>query len=232
MTSKTQNVYQRAHNVMRKIGVIGKNKRNTAQSYDYRGIEDVLTHLQPLLEEEGLLILPITTALQTVPYKEKGYVTYISIDFTFINIDEPSDRFIVPIRGEGFDSLDKSTGKAYSSAYKIMCFQTFCVPTAEAQDIEKDEPKQTPRAVPPAIKIMDDSQVMSTNGWNRIYAATDKLEVLEANRATFLLAVLKKAGISAPTTFASMPISSGKVILVDLEAQIKSKSDFFAEPNV
>ena len=51
-------IYQAIIGVMSDIGVIGKEKRNTQQGFKYRGVDDVMNALQPVMVQHGLFVVP------------------------------------------------------------------------------------------------------------------------------------------------------------------------------
>lgn len=59
-TTTAPHVYRAILGVMGDIGKqgVGKTKRNTQQNYDFRGIDDLMQALSPLLVKHELLILP------------------------------------------------------------------------------------------------------------------------------------------------------------------------------
>jgi len=136
-------VYQKIAAVMAdiaKVG-IGKDKRNQQQNFNYRGVDDVMNALAPLLSHHGLLVLPRVTKREVVERQSaKGnalfYVT-VDMEFDFIAAEDGSKHTVGPIVGEAMDSGDKASNKAMSIAYKYACFQAFCIPT-EATAVEAD----------------------------------------------------------------------------------------------
>lgn len=113
---------------------IPKSNRNTQQNYSFRGIDDVLTALAPLLSEHRVLILPkVLGYTQSEGETKNGGAIYkmvAHLQYTFVHIDDGS-TVSVELLGEGMDSGDKESNKAHSAAYKLMAIQTFCIPTTD-----------------------------------------------------------------------------------------------------
>jgi hypothetical protein len=135
-------VYAAIHAVMAELAKIGipKSQRNEKQNYNFRGIDDVLGALAPLLVQHNLLIIPQGNShtLQECTSAE-GKITFrsaVTLNYKFVSVDDGSTDF-AQVFGEGLDWGDKATNKAHSAAYKLMAIQTFCIPTGEPdQDSE------------------------------------------------------------------------------------------------
>jgi len=112
-------------------GGISKARKNQAQGYSFRGIDDVLQALAGLLPTHGLTILPrVISCARQKELNAKGttlfYVT-TDVEFDLVAVEDGS-RHTVRFIGEAMDSGDKATNKAMSAAYKYMALQTFCIP--------------------------------------------------------------------------------------------------------
>lgn len=72
---------------------------------------------------------------------------------TFVNVDDPDDRFEVAMHGQGIDSQDKAVSKATTSADKYALLNAFQIPTGKDPDEEgEDVPtgqRQQPRQQAP-----------------------------------------------------------------------------------
>lgn len=133
--------------VMGDIGAIGKDQTNPIQKYKYRGIDDVMNALQPALIKHGVYITPtIIDHEREERSNSKGNLliySVVKVKYTFYAKD---GTFIeTTVMGEAMDSGDKATNKAMSAAFKYACFQTFCIPTEEMIDTEKDSPEPVPK---------------------------------------------------------------------------------------
>lgn len=113
-------IYQAIIGVMSDIGVIGKEKRNTQQGFKYRGVDDVMNALQPVMVQHGLFVVPeiIDQKREERQTKNKGNLIYsvCTVRYTFYAKDGSSVQCVVV--GEGMDSGDKATNKAMSIAFK------------------------------------------------------------------------------------------------------------------
>lgn len=133
-------VYQSIAKVMldlSKMG-IGKDKVNQQQNFKYRGVDDVMNAIAPLLAEHGLLILPRVTKRELVERVSASgkplFFTTLEIEYDFVSGIDGSKHTVGPMIGEAMDSGDKSANKAMAIAYKYVCFQAFCIPTEVTSD--------------------------------------------------------------------------------------------------
>ena len=146
-------IYKSIIGVMSEIGAIGKEKINSQQGFKYRGVDDVMNALQPLLIKHNIFIIPeVIEQIREDKVSSKGNALIYSIckvKFTFF-ADDSSSVTAVTI-GEGMDSGDKATNKAMATAFKYACFQVFCIPTEEI----KDSDSESHEIKPPEYKCED-----------------------------------------------------------------------------
>lgn len=160
-------IFTAISNVMREVGVVGKDSKNTSQGFKYRGIDAVMNALNPALINNKVFVVP-TVLEQTREERtnSKGTTLIYSvckIKFTFYAED---GSFVEAVTiGEGMDSGDKATNKAMSIAFKYACFQVFCIPTEELMD----DPDKECHQVAPKEPINRDygkaREMMSLLGW-------------------------------------------------------------------
>lgn len=141
-------IYQAIVNVMGEIGAIGKDRKNQQQGFMYRGVEDVMNALQPIMQKHGIFVVPEVVAQirEERQTKNGGNLIYsiLTVKHHFIATDG-SEVVSVTI-GEGMDSADKASNKAMSVAFKYACFEVFCIPTSEMQDPDSNTPpNSTPK---------------------------------------------------------------------------------------
>ena len=137
-----KNIYAAINAVMQEVGAVGKNKQNKEQKYVYRGIDDVMTALAPAMQKNGVFVTPriIDSHREEKDGRySKLLYSVLTVEYTFHALDGSSVTAVV--MGEGMDSGDKATNKAMSAAFKYALLQTFCIPTEELIDSEKDSPE-------------------------------------------------------------------------------------------
>lgn len=140
-------IYQAIIGVMADIGAIGKDKKNAQQGFKYRGVDDVMNALQPVMVKHGLFVVPeiIDQRREERQTNRGGNLIYsvCTVRYTFYAKDGSSVQCVVV--GEGMDSGDKATNKAMSIAFKYACFQVFCIPTEEMKDPDAEVHTVAPR---------------------------------------------------------------------------------------
>lgn len=119
---------------------IAKDRRNSAQGYDFRGIDDVYNALAGIIAENHLVILPKCVSRTREAYTTaKGgnmFSVTVEVEYRFKSAVDGSEEVVGPFPGEAMDSGDKATNKAMSAAYKYMAMQTFCIPTKGDNDAD------------------------------------------------------------------------------------------------
>jgi hypothetical protein len=110
---------------------ISKGRKNQQQGYTFRGIDDVLNALAPMLANNGLVILPRCLSRVSTERESKsgGTLFYVVVEaaFDFVASVDGSSHTVVTF-GEAMDSADKATNKAMSAAYKYATILAFCIP--------------------------------------------------------------------------------------------------------
>lgn len=154
MSEPTLGVYKAMAAVMADISKVGvaKDQTNKQQGFKYRGVDDVMNALAPILSKHGLLIVPqvIDRAVTERESKSGGtlFHTVLRMQFEFIAAADGS-KHVTAVIGESMDSGDKATNKAMSVAYKYACFQAFCIPLEGDPDAQTHEVK--PNSVRAAV---------------------------------------------------------------------------------
>lgn len=138
------NVYEAIAAITASLSKVGiakgrKTQQGGGASFSFRGIDDVLNALSPLLAEHKLCIFPRITNRASVERQTKSggavFYTTVNAEFDFVSAVDGSKHTAATI-GEAMDSGDKSTNKAMSIAYKYAVFLTFCVPIEGTPDAD------------------------------------------------------------------------------------------------
>lgn len=139
------NIYQSITAIMEEVPAIGKDKINKQQGFKFRGIDDVMNTLQPLLSKHKVFIVPeiLEQTREERQTKTGGNLIYsiCKIKYKFYAEDGSSIEAITI--GEGMDSGDKATNKAMAIAMKYALFQVFCIPTEEMKDPDGETPEES-----------------------------------------------------------------------------------------
>lgn len=134
-------IYERMAEVNRKVTAISKGRRNEAQKFMFRGIDDMYNELHPLLAEAEIFIVPEVVATEFIP-QQKGYFARATMAYHFTTVDGSS--LTARVIGEAMDYGDKAMNKAMSIALKYALLQVFTIPTDEAKDPDAHSPVVIP----------------------------------------------------------------------------------------
>lgn len=180
--------------VMAEIGETGiaKDRKNQAQGYQFRGIDDVYNALAPILARNKLVITPrcLSRDCQERTSNKGGTLFYVTVDVEF-DLQSAIDGSSKTARmfGEAMDSGDKATNKAMSAAYKYMAMQEFCIPTEGDNDADANThevSRRVPAAVEAAINLLrgcatsdlfKETWAKNFEGWKRVMDAEDYARV-------------------------------------------------------
>jgi hypothetical protein len=129
---------------MRDIATTGiaKLRKNKDQGYSFRGIEDAMNEMSPVLIRAGITVTPSYSELSITPSESKSgtKLRFATIKGSFKFEAGDGSAMVTECYGEGMDSSDKAVSKAQSVAYRTALFETFVVPLM-AVDPEGAEPQ-------------------------------------------------------------------------------------------
>lgn len=129
-------IYNSMLAIQEELTAITKDQRNGQQGWKFRGVDDVMNTLHPILVKHKVFACPKVLDIQrTSTTTSKGScLNYATATVEYNFYDESGESMSVTVVGEGMDSGDKATSKALSIAYKYAMFQTFCIPTEDDPD--------------------------------------------------------------------------------------------------
>lgn len=140
-------IYRQINEVMRSLEAIGKDRRNAAQGFQFRGIDDIYNELHQHLAKHGVFTVPTVLSERTEERTTKsgGALLYriLRISYRFFAVDGSSIE--ATVIGEGMDSGDKSANKAMAVAHKYALLQVFAIPTVDAKDPDEETHAVTPK---------------------------------------------------------------------------------------
>ncbi|MBF6333423.1 ERF family protein [Nocardia transvalensis] len=124
-------VFEAVNKVMRDVGAVAKDQRNTAQKFSFRGVDQVVNAVAPALREHGVIVAPVRSTLMVREItsgggKRQAWVTG-TVGYTVYGPE--GDTMPVEVATEATDFADKATAKAMSVAYRIMLLQLLNLPT-------------------------------------------------------------------------------------------------------
>lgn len=127
---------------------LAKASKNEQQGYRFRGIDDAMGAVSPVISRHGLVIIP-SYSERTVTERQGrsgGALFYVTLrgEFKFVAPDGSSLTAVA--YGEAMDSGDKATNKAMSAAFKYALLQTFCIPVEGTPDADSQTHEVEPAA--------------------------------------------------------------------------------------
>jgi hypothetical protein len=168
---------------------IGKTQKNEQQGYRFRGVEQAMNELSPIMVNHGITVRArYSEMVITERAKAEGKATrFCTLKGVFTFAAEDDSSVEQEAYGEAMDSGDKALIKAQSVAFRTALFQLFVVPTM-SMDTElygdDDGDGEQPREEQPRPELTP----KSATAWKHAKAAF----LRDGN----LVAVLKHATIS------------------------------------
>lgn len=141
MPEPAPQIYALLSNAMGELEPIAKTRKNTAQNYSFRGIDDIYAALNKVLVGNQIFYAPRVLDVTREERETKSgalmVYTVVKVEYVFY---APDGSFVTTVSvGEGADTGDKSVNKAMTSALKSMLIQLFCIPTeGDSIDSERD----------------------------------------------------------------------------------------------
>jgi hypothetical protein len=135
-------IYKSIIAIMSEVGAIEKSRSGNGISYKFRGIEDVLSNFHPLLIKHNVFCAPkvIKESSETFLNKSGNNSFRVTLTIEHVFYSDDGSSVSATTTGEGIDTSDKATNKAMSAAFKYAFFELFCVPTAEVDDSDYNNP--------------------------------------------------------------------------------------------
>lgn len=137
------NIHEKLLEIQKRVDKIIKDERNLSDKYDFVSNEHVLEHFRPLMNEYGLLLIPVIERAElhegTTKSGTTRFMTEIWPTFTWYDV-ESGEEVKVPWYGQGTDLAgERGVGKAVTYAEKIFFLKFFHIPT------KKDDPDNDAR---------------------------------------------------------------------------------------
>jgi hypothetical protein len=166
--------------VMRELGAIGKDKKNEAQGFKYRGIDDVYNAINPILAKNGIFMTATVVAkTREERVNSKGTVlAFTCLKMRYQFRAEDGSCVETEAEGEGMDSGDKSSNKAMAVAHKYALLQSFCIPTQDLVDPDA-EVHEVKAPAKPAQQAAS-QQYEDADGQTKAWCDNQKLHFIEA----------------------------------------------------
>jgi hypothetical protein len=135
------NIYEKLLEIKKHVPYL--QKKTKGFNYDYCSPEEVLGTLNPLFENQKLIIIPETTSINYQIMKEKisksGNKTIevlyiVDTKYTIINCEKPEEKIIIKWNGTGCNDEEKGYGSALTYSLRYFMLNLFQIPTG------KDDP--------------------------------------------------------------------------------------------
>lgn len=152
--TKTRNLHEKLLEVQRAVTHLQKTAKSGDGQYAYVSSSQVLGAIREKMDEEGLLLevqvvghaLHIDAAYSHL--EKKQHFTEVTLEMTWVNVDEPKERETFQWYGQGIDSGEKGVGKALTYAEKYFMLKFFHVPTDADDPDAHSRPNSGAKAEP------------------------------------------------------------------------------------
>ncbi|MED2978240.1 ERF family protein [Bacillus swezeyi] len=138
------NIYQKLVEVRKAVPYLKKD--NQGKQYAYTSSSQVVAAIREKMDELGLLLVPNiidkNVRTETVEFKDKNgnvnkktttYFTELTMEYKWINTENPEETMVVPFYAQGVDIAgEKGVGKALTYAEKYYLLKQFNIPTDDA----------------------------------------------------------------------------------------------------
>jgi hypothetical protein len=139
-------LYEKIYNVMNESEGLEKDLTVGSGSSSYKAVgeKEVLNMLKPLFKKHKLIVFPVdgdiseqnsvfeSTYKDEVTTKTRN-VTQIKVKFKIVDVETGESETLIGF-GNGADSQDKGSGKAFTYAFKTMLSKTFMLFSGEDTD--------------------------------------------------------------------------------------------------
>lgn len=190
-------IYQKMAAILAEFPAVTKDHKNPSQGYQYRGIDDGLAALKPLLAKHGVFmqlvdLVPTFSEAGTTRSGAAQVRCVVTGKVRFVCGEDASFTECTLI-GEGIDLSDKAMMKAQANGLKYAIWYTFCVPTAEKKDSEAfEDPDSTPPAGKRAKKHDGGGGKTNGSGENLEQALRDSIALVRGEAVQDASALLQK----------------------------------------
>lgn len=142
-------IYQAIAKIMGEVEPISKSRKNEAQGYKFRGIDDTYSALQLILSRNGVFTVPevIDDRTEDRLTSRGNAIIYRVFRMKYKFFADDGSCVEAVVVGEGMDTGDKASNKAMSVAHKYALLQVFMIPTEEAKDPEMESHELSPKNV-------------------------------------------------------------------------------------
>jgi len=156
-TKAVPTIAQSLSEIMKAVGAIAKNDKNTSQGFNFRGIDSVVNAVSPALQKHGVIVVPHVEDYEyaTVEIgRNRTAMGHVKVKVTYTFIGQAGDAISATVVGEAMDSGDKATAKAMSVAFRTALLQALCLPTDEPDPDSNSYERSSATDVLPASAVL------------------------------------------------------------------------------
>lgn len=149
----TKNIYQRLNDVMKEVTTVFKGTQVSmggSRSYSAVSHDDVTALIHDPMVRNGIFVEIDTESAEVSTIETKSefqgkeqvkisYLAKVMVRATFVNIDDPKDRFVVRKFAYAMDSSDKAVGKAESMAVKYIYLKNLLLESTDDEESREFE---------------------------------------------------------------------------------------------
>jgi hypothetical protein len=184
--------------VMADVGAVRKSEKNTAQGFNFRGIDNVTNAVYPAFVKHGVFVTPqvLDHAYEVVAVGAKqSQMTRVMLEVAFTFHAADGSSITSTVRAEAMDSGDKATAKAMSVALRTCLLQTLMLPTDETDpDHDSYERGSGPVAAPQKPTSRSMAPASSTGALNKSQVIWGEKQARKMSHANLLDAARKITG--------------------------------------
>lgn len=143
--SAAPTIHERMVAVLKDLPPVGKDQKNQQQGFMFRGHDDVMNALNPILARHGVFVMPdVVDRIPSQRTTSKGSIMFeVNLHVRFRFYGAAGDYVEASAWGEGTDSGDKSTNKAMTMAFKNVLNQAFAISNKEVADADAHTPEES-----------------------------------------------------------------------------------------
>lgn len=188
-------VVQALTKVMEEVGAVAKKDRNSAQGFNFRGIDAVVNAVAPALRKYEVVVTPqvLDFRYDNVEVgKNRSLMGHVIVTVKYTFRGAGGDIIETIVLGEAMDSGDKAVPKAMSVAFRTALLQSLALPTDEtdpdATSYERSERHTAQHVQPEVDKPKADKMTYDVLKQAILSAAnTPMLDFAAKNAATYAL---------------------------------------------
>lgn len=145
------NVFEKLHAVMKEMPSVSKDGTNSFHKYKYVSEGAYVRALRPLLEKYNLMVVPAVTQGPFSP-PDNPELVHIMVNWTVVNIDDPSDKVTATIPASGSDKGDKAVYKAITGSKKYFINTLLMTESGDDPEADVETDKRAASKGKPAAK--------------------------------------------------------------------------------